>query len=337
MKLRTAICILICILTFTVSAAGAEKNVLKIDGIVKTPLNLSLMDLAKFQQSEIQLNDVRKNGEFRGIFKCQGVSLKKLLGLAGIEKTDTDFKKPVDVAVVVKNTAGDQVVLSWGEIFYKDPDHILIASSAHPVFPHKGADHFKNKAVYESMIHTLKRKVNCPRLVIAGDLYTDRCLESISEIRVVDLKPEVEGEKSPSVYSEQFKLVGPGIKHALYSKLPETGKTNIRAHVVGEGRGFHGTHNFTGIPLTSLLEKFKADFDVNTVFIVSAPDAYRSLISYGELFLNSLGHRILMTDTVDGESWGKNGGKFIMVLPDDLMADREVKAVSKIEIIKTAP
>ncbi|MEJ2657622.1 MAG: hypothetical protein P8012_10565 [Desulfobacterales bacterium] len=118
----------------------------------------------------------------------------------------------------------------------------------------------------------------------------------------------------------------------MINKLPETPRKTIWAHVVGEGRGYHGTHDFTGVPLIALLEKIKTGFDANTVFMVSAPDAYRSLISYGELFLNTNGDRILMTDQIDGRPWEK-GGRFILVLPDDLMADREVKAVSKIEIM----
>ena len=332
MKLKTAIMIIITLL-FCLSASGADDGYLKINGIVKTPLTLSLKDLSQFQSSEIQLNDIGEDSGFAGVFTCCGVSLKKLLGIAGIEKTDTDFKKAVDVAVVVRNASGEQAVLSWGEIFYKNPDHVVIATSADPVFPHKGVDHFKDKAAYENMIRILNRRMDFPRLVISGDLFTDRCIESVSEITVVDLKPQVEGEKSPSVYSDSFQVVGPGITHAKTTRLPEINRITIKAHVVGEGRGYHGTHDFTGIPLASFLEKFKAGCDVNTVFVVSAPDAYRSLFSYGELYLNAHGNRIIITDQVDGKPW-ENGGKFILVLPDDLMADREVKAISKIEIMK---
>ncbi|MBW2605239.1 MAG: hypothetical protein JRE28_13150 [Deltaproteobacteria bacterium] len=332
MKLKISIFILIATLFSGISASGAEEHVLKIFGCVKKPMSLTLKDLEKFQQSETQLNDIRKNGAFKGVFSCRGVSLKTLLRFAGIEKTDTDFKKSVDLAVVVKNRSNDQVVLSWGEIFYKNQDHVLIAIQAYPIYPHKGIDHFKDKAAYETMISTLNRRIRFPMLVISGDLFSDRCIESISEITVVDLKPEVEGEKSPAVYSENFKLVGPGISPVVIDKLPETSRKTIRAHVVGEGRGYHGTHDFTGIPLISLLGNIKLGFDTNTVFMVSAPDAYRSLISYGELFLNANGDRILFADQVDGKTW-ENGGRFILVLPDDLMADREVKAVSKIEIM----
>jgi len=239
----------------------------------------------------------------------------------------------VDLAVVVKNTSNDQVVLSWGEIFYKNRDHVLIAVQAHPILPHHiGTAHSKDKTTYETMLSQLNREILFPRLVISGDLFSDRCLESVSEITVVDLRPQVEGKKSATVYSKNFKLVGPGISPVTIDSLPETPRKTIRAHVVGEGRGYHGTHDFTGIPLIALLEKIKTGFDINSVFMVSAPDAYRSLISYGELFLSTNGDRILVTDQADGKPWVR-GGRFILVLPDDLMADREVKAVSKIEVM----
>ena len=335
MKFKTSIGFVIIFFFSILPGFAGGEGILKISGCVKTPFSLTIKDVEKFQQSEIQVNDVTKNGAYKGVFTCRGLSLKTLLEIAGIQKKDTDFNKPVDLAVVVKNTDNAQVVLSWGEIFFKNPDNVVIALSAVPVFPHKGIDHFEDKAAYHTMMKTLNRKIAFPRLVIAGDLYSDRCIESISEISVVDLKPQVEGKKSPSVFSENFSIKGPGMSPVLINELPQSEQTSIRAHVVGEGRGYHGTHDFCGIPFFSLLEKAKASLDVNTVFIVSAPDAYRSLISYGELFFGAHGNRILITDRSDGRAW-ENGGRFILVLPDDLMADREVKAISEIEIINIA-
>lgn len=72
--------------------------------------------------------------------------------------------------------------------------------------------------------------------------------------------------------------------------------------------------------------------DLNSVFVVSAPDGYRSLLSYGEVFLSPAGERVTLADTIKSEPINQNG-RFIMMLPDDLMADRWVKAISKIEWI----
>ena len=55
--------------------------------------------------------------------------------------------------------------------------------------------------------------------------------------------------------------------------------------------------------------------------------------TYGELLLAPYGRNIIIADRADDKPLEKNG-KFIAVLPDDLSADRWVKAVEKIEVIK---
>ncbi len=72
--------------------------------------------------------------------------------------------------------------------------------------------------------------------------------------------------------------------------------------------------------------------DLSTVILISAPDGYRSLLSYGELFLTPAGGRILMADKINHNPLDKDG-KFFFIPPDDLAADRDVKAVEKIEVI----
>jgi hypothetical protein len=114
--------------------------------------------------------------------------------------------------------------------------------------------------------------------------------------------------------------------------LPEGIRDTAQLHIVGEGRGYHGTHWIGGAAFRKLIEPYKAGFTLNTVFIVSSPDAYRTLISYGELYLNPHGDRIMIADQVDDKPIDENG-RFILNFPDDLMADREVKAVGKIEIL----
>jgi hypothetical protein len=68
------------------------------------------------------------------------------------------------------------------------------------------------------------------------------------------------------------------------------------------------------------------------VLLISAPDGYRSLYSYGEIFLAPEGDRVMVADRIDDQTI-KKGGKFRIVCPDDLMSDRTVKAVQKVEVI----
>ena len=89
----------------------------------------------------------------------------------------------------------------------------------------------------------------------------------------------------------------------------------------------------SGVSLKDILKDTGITPDMNTVFIVSAPDGYRSLLSYGEVFLNPLGDQIIVTDLINGQQIDR-GGKFILLISKDLMADRWVKAIEKVEVIQ---
>jgi hypothetical protein len=303
-----------------------------ITGAVRSPLEITISSLETLSASEVHLNDIVKDGKFNGVFEFRGVPLRDLLDFAGVEKTETDFRKPIDLAILVRNKAGKMVTLSWGEVFYRNKEEIILATSAKPVFPEKGIDHFESKDEYHQMIQTLNRTVDFPRLIVRSDFYTDRSIEGVTEIEVYDLRPDVPGKKSPHPYSEDFVVNGSVMKPYTMDRFDESSLKEIRAHIVGEGRGYHGTHDLRGLSLKGLIMAAQPNLNLNTVFLVSAPDAYRSLLSYGELFLNPHSDRIQVTSERDGKPIKENG-KFIMILPDDLFADREVKAVRRIEVI----
>jgi hypothetical protein len=82
-----------------------------------------------------------------------------------------------------------------------------------------------------------------------------------------------------------------------------------------------------------ILKKAGVAPDLATVFRVSAQDNYRSVFSWGELFLNPDGKRMLLADQENGRPIEK-GGRYYLVAPDDLLADRWVKAVQTIEKIQ---
>jgi len=309
--------------------AGSGVN---ITGAVRNPLEITMSSLETLSASEVQLNDIIEDGKFNGVFEVRGVPLKDVLDLAHVEKKETDFKKPIDLAILVRNNTGQMVTLSWGEVFYRNKEEVILATSAKPVFPKKGIDHFENKDEYHQMIKILNRTVGFPRLIVRSDFYTDRSIEGVTEIEVYDLRPDVPGKKSPNPHSGNFLVNGTVIKPYTTDRFDEPSLRKITAHIVGEGRGYHGTHDLRGISLKELIMAAKPNLGLNTVFLVSAPDAYRSLLSYGEVFLNPHSDRILVASERDGKPI-KEGGKFIMVLPDDLLADREVKAVRKIEVI----
>ena len=250
-----------------------------ITGAVRKPLEITMSSLEPLSASEIQLNDVIEDGKFKGIFEVRGIPLRDLLDLAHVEKKETDFKKPIDLAILVKNGTGQMVILSWGEVFFRKKDEILLATSTKPVFPRKGIDHFENKDEYHQMIKVLNRTVDLPRLIVRSDFYTDRSIEGVTEIEVYDLRPDVPGKKSPNPYSEDFVVNGTVIKPYATDRFEEALLRKITAHIVGEGRGYHGTHDLRGISLKELIMAAKPILSLNTVFLVSAPDAYLSLLS----------------------------------------------------------
>lgn len=107
----------------------------------------------------------------------------------------------------------------------------------------------------------------------------------------------------------------------------------VLAKQTGEGKGYHGLKDFKGVPFLEIIKEAGIDFDLNTLFLISAPDGYRSSVSVGELLFNPYGRDIVIADSAAGQPMKENG-KFSVIFPNDLSADRWVKAVSKIEAIR---
>ncbi|MBN1663180.1 MAG: hypothetical protein JW943_06225 [Deltaproteobacteria bacterium] len=309
---------------FVLSGWAAGDTAFSVTGLVKHPLILNTGDLTKFETVRVRMNNIDKSGQYQGVFDTQGVPLKHLLDICGLQKEDTAFSKPVDLAILVRDASGTQVALSWGEVFYKNPAAVSIVFSATPVMPHHGAS--------SSQTDQLKRKIHFPKLIVAGDYYADRSLEGIVNIEVVNLQRGGKSQRIKELFSPEFNLTGAVNKTLTVRDLSAYPRTEIAAIGVGEGKGYEGTKIYQGVSLADLLTQAGVKPDLNTVIVFTAPDGYRSLISYGELFLSAQGRRIVIADREQGELLKRNG-KFMLVLPDDLHADRYVKAVSKIEAV----
>lgn len=334
MKRILSICFLGGFVFFVSSTVWSTSSpMIGITGAVRQPLNLTVDDLSRFDSVSVRLNEVTSDKNYHGAFYYRGVPLKTLLELADIQKGETDFFKRIDLAIVVRCKNGEQDVLSWGEIFYRNPAEIIIAVSAAPVMPEKSCKNCHKPEVYERWYGPLKREVVFPKLVVANDFYTDRSLENITNIEVVDLHPAMEAKKMSKLFSPGFAITGMVKKRLDYKDLSAYPRNEISAKQVGDGKGYHGLKDFEGASLETLINRAGIEPDLNTVFLVSAPDGYRSLLSYGELFLNRAGKNIIIADKLSGEPINENG-KFNLIVPDDLAADRWVKAVQKIEVIQ---
>ncbi len=333
-RLITSFWCLASVLSMTAfSSAGAAA--LSVTGLVKQPLNLSVQDLNRYQSLEVQLNEILRDGTFRGNFICRGVPLRALLETACVAKEETPFNKKTDLAILIKNTRGEQVALSWGEVFYRNPGNIIVATAAVPIIPHGKCTRCHQNDEHLPWVEPLKRTISFPKLVISTDMWGDRSLDGIVSIEVLDLRPAMPAEKMKSLFSDGFTITGKGIKDKVVTSLPQKPRRNLVVKHVGEGKGYHGIHHFEGVPLKSFFEEPVQQAGLDTVFFFSAPDGYRSLISYGELFLDPSGDRMIIADKEGGKPI-KAGGKFCFVPPDDLFLDREIKALERIEVLSLA-
>jgi hypothetical protein len=323
---------------FFLTASGwtASAPAISITGVVKQPLNLTLEDLKKFETITVRLNEITRDHQFNGVFHYRGIPLKTLLELACIEKKESTFKKPIDLAIVVRNQDGKQAVLSWGEVFYGNPFEVVIAFTATPIIPHHDCNRCHGPEVFQKWLDVLSRKVGYPKLVVTNDFYTDRSLEKIVNIEVVDLHPKMPVKRSSDFSSPSFMITGDVTQPLTITDLSSYPRIEATTKEIGDGKGYHGMKFFSGAPLSELLKKAGVTPDLNKVFLISAPDGYRSLLSYGEVFLSSYGKNITIADRESNQPIQKNG-KFVLVLPNSLAADGSVKAVSKIEVITLKP
>jgi precorrin-2 methylase len=332
MKTKFAFSILLLTIFFGGESFAKSSSCLSITGLVKQPLNLTVEDLERCQSIRVQLNEVTEAGDYSGAFYYSGVPLRTLLELASIEKEETAFKKKVDLAILVRTRQGKQVAISWGEIFYRNPGGIIVATSAVPIMPHKDCRRCHTPEEYKPRMDQLHRKIGFPKLVVAHDTYSDRSLDDIASIEVVDLHPEMPTKRMKKLFSPQFNVTGEVERTLTLKDLSSYPRMGMTAKHLGEGKGFHGLDKYEGTYFKRILEDAGVKKDLTKVFFVSAPDGYRSLFSYGEVFLNPAGERIFIADRLKGQPIDKFG-RFFLVPPDDLMADRDVKSVEKIEVV----
>lgn len=336
MKRLLAVAAALLLLAAGIAWAKPAQNLLSVSGAVKQPLRLSLDQLASMRQVRVKHNDISTGNRYRGIFWLEGVPLRDVLDLAVVQKEAGGIPKAIDLAIVVKSADGRQVALSWGEVYHRNPSEIVLATSARPVMPHKKCQACHKPAEYRPWMNQLERKVGLPKLVVTGDFYADRSLENVTSITVRQLGKTFWGPKQKRLYSPSLTVEGPGVAPRTITGLPALPRFTEHAIQAGEGKGYHGSFDCTGVALTDLLAHFKVPGGLNTVYLIKAPDGYRSLASWGELFLRPGGRRVLLADRINGKPID-DGGKFELVFPDDLYADRWVKAASDIRAVSLAP
>ncbi len=324
---KDVVMLLLVFMVATVSAPSTS-DALTVGGVVRQSLNLSNEDLARFVGTEVKLTDFTSNKQFNGLFVYKGVPLQALLGTAVIQKAGGGFNKQIDLAIVVRNREGKVAVLSWGEVFYRNPSNVIVAFSADPVMPHhaKGCGQCHAQKEFQPTLDKLTRKVGLPKLVLANDFFSDRSLEDIISIDVVDLKRGSAKKPDPEPTPAKFTVTDNSGKITEFTELPKYRQIKVDLKVVGDGKGFHGYKQFEGVSVRELLEGLNVGKEPDKTMLVTATDGYQGLFSFGEIFLSPLGERIIISEQKEGSV-----KSFKLVIPDDTAADRSIRSISKIE------
>jgi precorrin-2 methylase len=177
-----------------------------------------------------------------------------------------------------------------------------------------------------------------PKLLIRSDFYTDRCLEGVTRIEVIDLLPRLKVDRDAKLESREFTVTGAVAKELKFSNLKKYPKMEMWKKVVGVHMGYHGLRRYSGVSLAKILEDAGAGDELTKAVMISAPDGYRALFSFGELFLSFNGRRIMLAESENDKSLeGQRGGKYRIIVPEELVDDRDVLAVDRIEVIDLKP
>ena len=327
LKRITAIVIGIFLVLSVVIAQAGEPPILSLTGTVQQPLFLTWTDLASFQSITVGQAQFDSNGHFMGELYYQAVPLRTLVQFAGIQKEfDARFTKPIDLAIVIKDVSGKMAVFSWGEVMEHDPAGIVVAIASLP-----GAA--KNPKIKGELTPPVA-PTDLPWLIVAHDIVTDRSLKRIAQIDVVNVTERitVTAVTEKSGPAETVEITG-AVREALtikkLSQFPETEVTVKRRH---RRDGENVLAQYRGASLRTLVEKAGVTADTNSIVLIWSPDGYRSLVSYGELFLSQYSNRMVIADQLNGKKL-HDGGPFMFVCPDDPTSSRWVNAISKIEIV----
>lgn len=330
-------------------------------GEVRNPMSVTPAAFSGLLPRTRTVRVSRADGRYRGTFDVEGVSLRDLLEKAEVaRKTDDDFDRPLDLAIVVTGRDGRKAVFSWGELFLGAGDGPLLVDQLRLFIPHHH-EPIQDSRFAAGMRLGLEARarldvsgcascheggevvaVDVPRglcLVPADDATGRRFVEDVVSIEVrpagFPAPPRKKDLADPWV--EAPALVLPGGK-----SIPLPAKATKRlprvegeGDQVGLGRGFRGRARWAGAGLAALLrDALPAGADPGALFVVvTATDGYRSLYSGGEVLLSRLGENVVLVDSQDGKPLVRGSGRLRTHVRDDVFVDRAVRNVAEVRVV----
>jgi len=302
---------------------------MKLEGVaievVGEVANPGKVDLASLPLRDINVSEAVVTGEgekFIGSYTYRGYSLFDIIKERFVaKKNETEFGSVIDLLVSVENDNGEQVILSWGEIYYPTALHrILVATEVARIVPSKTKEQWP-----------LPRKT---KLVCGNDLFANRNIDSPAKITVfaVPKRFKVDRDLNP-LYSGSIAVSKSGRRAGSIEELDATLPVReYPAVFYGRGKGFHGIRRFKGQMLSHVLAKYMEVNDANlktAYLVVAAADGYRVAISFAELFNRNDQSEFLIYATARNE----DSGRFIIFPTPDFFSDRAVKAITSIDFM----
>jgi hypothetical protein len=299
------------------SKSYAVKSIM-VQGEVQNPGPVSL-DSLPLRSSAIKEMGM-ENGKqvFKGAFFVTGYSLYDILDGKKFKKDpENKFSPPVDMYVIVENEKGEKAVFSWGEIYYRNSFDILIAKSIWAINP--------------ARVKTKWALPEEPRLMCGSDLLNIRFLSNPTKITVKSFHGNLPSEKPKDIYSAEFKIVT-GTGSVAIGEIGSSAEIRTLSNIsYGHGMGFKDVLNLTGFRLKDLIKPRLSLGDVrDTIAVVSAKDGYRVVLSASEILNRNDNQDFILVD----RKGSADDGRYLLFEAGDFFADRDVRAVEKIELVK---
>jgi len=294
-----------------------------IDGEVANP---GEVDFSALQRREVIVKETLLDGEsgkFTGAYLYEGYSLYDILNAAILKKkNEAEFPPIIDLFVEVENASGQKVVLSWGELYYPIHRHeILIAAAVRRIVPSK------TKELWPLPVDS--------KLVVASDLYTERNISNPVKITVRSSKIAFKVDRNiPDMYAPelQFKAGDKLLSTIKDGKL--TGNmVSYGAVFYGRGTGIHGTTPFTGVMFkdyTVDLYPVSKQNLMTGMILVSAPDGYRAVFTYSEIFNRNDQAEVLIVPMYGV----KTQGAFLLYPAADYFSDRSIRCLNEVRFLQ---
>jgi hypothetical protein len=255
---------------------------------------------------------------FKGAFFVNGYALCDILKSRSFKKApENTFSSPVDLYAVVENEKGEKAVFSWGEIYYRNSFDILVTKTIQPINPTRA------KASY-ALPET-------PRLICAGDLLNVRFINNPTKITVKSYHGSMPKEKPKDIYSPEMNIVTKAGTFTIGDVGSSVEKRTYSDVGYGHGMGFKGNENVSGYLLKDLIAANLTptpDMLRQWIAIGSAKDGYRVVLSFSEIMNRNDNQDLLLLDKKNSPG----DGRYTLYPAGDFFADRDVKAIEKLEL-----